>query len=361
VTAEHRRFPEGPLRTFGEAVLAGLGAPPGNARTVVDSLIDADSRGVHTHGLVRLPSYCRNVRAGEVVVDAVPRIVRERGPTAWIDGGRAFGAVTGTFGMDDAVARAVRHGIGFVVARGCTHFGAAAYYSLTAARRGLVGITATNTPAVMAPWGGIEARLGNNPFSVAAPMPHGRPPFALDMAQSAVARGRIKLAELEGERIPAGWAIDAHGRPTSDPAAALDGALLPFGAHKGSGLALAIEVLTGVLAGAGLSPELLNTSMTGRPRSAAGVVGSVGNLYAAIDPDCFVGRDAFLDGIGRFADAIKATPPGSGVAEILLPGELEGRSAERARSEGISLPKSTLRALAALGRSEGIPFVVGPA
>jgi LDH2 family malate/lactate/ureidoglycolate dehydrogenase len=357
VTAERRRFAEEPLRAFGEAVLAGLGAGPAAAHTVVDSLIAADRRGVHTHGLVRLPSYCRNVRGGEVAVDAVPRIERARGPAAWVDGRRAFGAVTGTFGMDAAVERAGRHGVGLVVARGCNHFGAAAYYALRAVDRGFVGIAATNTPAVMTPWGGVEARLGNNPFCVAAPTGDARAPFVLDMAQSAVARGRIKLAELEGEAIPEDWALDAQGRPTTDPAAALEGALLPAGGYKGSGLALAIEILTGVLAGAGLSYELVNTSMTGRPSSSADAsAGTVGNLFVALDPDCFAGREAFLDGIARLSAAVKATPPAPGVQEVLLPGELESRSAEQARRLGIALPESTVEALAALAGAEDIPF-----
>ena len=350
------RFPDRPLREFAETILTAKGARPAEARIVADTLIEADRRSVHTHGLIRLPSYCAQIDAGEIDLRAEPRIEREHGPTAWIDGGLAFGAVTGTFAMSEALARAEQYGVGLVAARRCTHFGTASYYALRAAERGVVGIAATNTPGVMAPWGGAEARLGNNPFALAAPLA-GRPPFVLDMAQSAVSRGRIKLAELNGERIPTGWALDPEGRPATDPSQALAGALLPFGGYKGYALALAVEFLTGVLAGGGLSPELLNTSMTGAPsgRSSA-KIGSVGNLYAAIDPGRFAGRDAFLEQAGRLAEAMTSTPPAPGYEEVLLPGEPEARAASLALTEGVGLQESAVEALKALGRRLGFPF-----
>ena len=357
MSADRRRFPEDALRSYAEAIVAGLGASPDAARVVADSLIEADRRGVHTHGLVRLASYCADARAGRIAVDAVPRLEREHGPTAALDGLGAFGAVTGTASMGEAVARAKRHGVGFVTARGCNHFGAAAFYSLRAVEHGLVGIAATSTPAVMAPWGGAEARLGNNPLSVAAPMPVGEPPFVLDLAQSAVSRGTIKLAELNGEPIPIGWALDPEGHPTTDPTAALVGALLPSGGHKGSGLAFAIEVLTGVLAGGDLGPELINASLTGAARSSSATrTGTVGSLYVALDPACFVGRRAFIARMARLSELIKATPPRPGFEEVLVPGEPEARAAEQARARGIELEESAIGVLADLGAAESVAF-----
>ena len=150
------------------------------------------------------------------------------------------------------------------------------FYALRAAERGMIGLAATSTPAVMAPWGGGEARIGNNPLAFAAPAPDGTAPFVLDFAQSAVSRGRIKLAEVAGEPIPLGWALDGDGRPTTDPTAALAGALLPFGGYKASGLALAVEGMTGVLAGGELGPELINASLTGSASSGSATrVGTV--------------------------------------------------------------------------------------
>jgi LDH2 family malate/lactate/ureidoglycolate dehydrogenase len=352
-----RRFAEAPLRVFGEAVLGSLGTPPETAAVVVETLIDADRRGVDTHGLVRLPSYCRQVADGEIRVDARPRIEREDGATALVDGGLAFGALVGTFAIDHAISRADRFGVGAVAARRCTHFGAAAYYALRAAEGGFIGVAATNTAGVMAPWGGAEPVVGNNPFAVAAPLPDGRPPFVLDMAQTAVSRGRVKLAEINREPLPEGWALDPEGRPTTDPTEALAGALLPFGGYKGYGLALAIEVLTGVVAGGGLSPELQNTSMTGAPRARAGAsVGSVGNLYLALDPGRFVGRDEQRRRLARLVDGVKAARSAPGVDEVLVPGEPEARSAQAAAHEGIPLRESTVDALQHLAAERNLSF-----
>jgi LDH2 family malate/lactate/ureidoglycolate dehydrogenase len=209
----------------------------------------------------------------------------------------------------------------------------------------------------MAPWGGAEAGLGNNPLSVAAPMPDGVPPFLLDFAQSAVSRGRIKLAERGGKPIPSSWALDPAGRPTTDPSAALAGALLPSGGHKGYALALAIEVLTGVLAGGELGPELINASLTGTASSSSAVrVGTVGSLYVAVDPAYFVGREAFLARMGRLRELIKATSPAPGFDEVLVPGEPEARAAEKAFAGGIELEESTIAELVDLGGSASVAF-----
>ena len=357
MTAVTRRFGERPLAAFAEDVLVGIGATPAAAEIVAASLLAADRRGVHTHGFVRLPSYCADARSGRIAVAAVPRLERESGPVAMIDGAGGFGAVTGAAGMDEAIARAERHGVGFVTTRGGNHFGAAAFYALRAVERGLIGIAATSTPAVMAPSGGAEARIGNNPLAVAAPAPAGMPPFVLDLAQSAVSRGRIKLAELAGEEIPAGWALDAAGRATTDPTAALAGALLPFGSYKGYGLAVAVEVLTGVLAGGELGPELINASLTGSASSGSATrVGTVGSLYIAVDPGRFVGRKEFAARIGRLHEIVKGTPPAPGFAEVLVPGELEARAEADADRAGIELDAATIAALEELGDAESVAF-----
>src|SRR5262249_40473342 len=208
---------------------------------------------------------------------------------------------------------------GLVVTRGGNHFGAAAFYALRAVERGLIGIAATSTPAVMAPWGGSEARIGNNPLAIAAPAGQGAPPFVLDFAQSAVSRGRIKLAEAAGEEIPSDWALDVDGRPTTDPTRALAGALLPFGGYKATGLALAVEVLAGVLSGGDLGPELINASLTGSASSGSATrVGRVGSLYVAIDPGPLVGRAEFAARLGALLHVIKDTPTADGFREVVV-------------------------------------------
>jgi LDH2 family malate/lactate/ureidoglycolate dehydrogenase len=357
MTVATQRFEASGLRAFGQAVLSARGARAEDAELVISSLLDADSRGVHTHGLVRLPSYCADIRDGRIAVDALPRLEREHGAVATIDGGGGFGAVTGVAGMDQAIARAAVHGVGLVVTVGGNHFGTAAFYALRAVARGMVGIAATSTPAVMAPFGGAEARIGNNPLAVAAPTRDGSPPFVLDFAQSAVSRGRIKLAELAGETIPATWALDADGRATTDPALALAGALLPFGAHKGSGLAYAVEVLTAVLAGGDLGPELINASLTGSAASGSATrVGTVGSLYVAVDPARFVGLAEFTGRMARLAALVKDGPPAAGHNEVLVPGELEARLEDEARAHGVELDGPTVAALKELGALEAVAF-----
>jgi LDH2 family malate/lactate/ureidoglycolate dehydrogenase/3-hydroxyisobutyrate dehydrogenase-like beta-hydroxyacid dehydrogenase len=350
------RFPERLLREFGETVLVRYGAARPAAAIVLDCLVEADRRGVHTHGLIRLPSYCAQARAGEIAADAEPAVVHEEGPTSLVDGRLAFGAVTGIFSIDDAVRRASEFGVGATAVRNGTHFGSAAHYSLRAARAGLIGIVATNTPAAMAPWGGSEARLGNNPISIAGPMPDGLAPFALDIAQSATSRGRIKLAQLDKEPIPETWALDAGGEPTTDPAAALTGALLPAGGHKGSGLALAVELITGALAGAGISPRLVNTGLTGDGTAASEAERGLGYLFVVLDPGRFAGRELLLSRMGDLVDALKATRLAPGFSEILIPGEPEHRTEAAAESEGVDLPAATVDALESLAAAEGLPF-----
>jgi LDH2 family malate/lactate/ureidoglycolate dehydrogenase len=225
---------------------------------------------------------------------------------------------------------------------------------LRAARHGLAGLVACNTPAAMAPWGGAEGRLGNNPLSVAAPAGD-RAPLVLDMALSAVSRGRIKLAELNGEPIPPTWALDPSGRPTSDPAAALAGALLPVGGYKGYGLAVALEALTAGLSGAGISPRLVNTGLTGA-RAATGAERGVGYLVVVFDPDRFAGRETFVARLGELVDELKASRPAPGAGEILVPGEPEHQLELAAEANGLALPAATVEALEALAAAEGIAF-----
>jgi LDH2 family malate/lactate/ureidoglycolate dehydrogenase len=343
-------FEEAELVHFCEAALRAMDTPKAAAALVAQSLVQADVRGVATHGIVRLPSYRAQVAAGEVHPQAVPEVLTDRGgATVFVDGRHAFGAVTAGFCTDLALERALDLGAGVVCARNCAHFGAAAHYALQAAEGGCVGVVASNTPAVMAPHGAREATVGNNPLAIAAPSFGARPPFVLDIAQSVVARGRIKLAEMAGQQIPEGWAVDREGRATIDPTAGLAGALLPVGGHKGSGLALAIELVTSVLSGSSIGADLENTSMTGAAgRRGGGRVGSVSQFFLALDPDAFAGREAFAAGFARLADAITGADPAPGFDEVMLPGERERRVAQRSVASGVELAPSTIQLLAEL-------------
>jgi LDH2 family malate/lactate/ureidoglycolate dehydrogenase len=340
---QEARVPVAALRRLGEALLAQAGASAADRALVVDCLLDADCRGVPSHGLVRLPSYLAQIAAGEIDVAAEPRLHGGDGPAGYVDACRSFGAVSSALAMRSAIERARRHGVGAVTVRQGNHFGAAAYYTQMAAAAGLIGLTATSTPGVMAPWGGSQPALGNNPLSVAAPA-RGRAPFVLDMAMTAVARGRIKLAEDAGEAIPEGWALDPAGRPTTSAADALDGALLAFGGYKGSALAMAVEILSAVASGSQLASELANTGLTGRavPGSAHG---GVGVLHLALDPERLGAGADWPGRVAELAEAVLGAGAAAGTTAPRVPGELEAEHARRAARDGVVVHPRTAAAL----------------
>jgi LDH2 family malate/lactate/ureidoglycolate dehydrogenase len=352
------RIPLGELRRLGETLLTGAGVRTDDAALTVDCLLDADCRGVPSHGLVRLPSYLAQIAAGEVDIAATPQLHDHDGPAGHVDALRSLGAVSSALAMRSAVERADRHGVGAVTVRHSNHFGAAAYYTQMAAEAGRVGLTATSTPGVMAPWGAAAPVLGNNPLSIAAPAGLDHPPFVLDMAQTSVARGRIKLAEDAGETIPEGWALDAAGRPTTDPSAALDGALLPSGGYKGSALAMGLEILAAVVSGSALSFELTNTGLTGRvaPGSTPAGAGGVGVLHVALDPERLGARPDWPLRVLELAAAVLGARPAEGFPAPRVPGDAEAALAQRARRDGVPMHPSTAAALRRLAGEAGVPL-----
>jgi LDH2 family malate/lactate/ureidoglycolate dehydrogenase len=213
--------------------------------------------------------------------------------------------------------------------------------------RGCVMLVATNASAAMAPWGGREKRVGTNPWSIAAPA--GRyPPLALDIANTAVARGKIYLAQQHGQPIPPGWAINAAGEPTTDAAEAIAGVILPMAAHKGYGIAVMMDVLAGVLSGSSFGAEV------GGPYQADRRSGC-GHLMIALDIATFIPRAEFDQRMEQLVDRLKATPLAAGVHEVLVPGELEVRCAEDNRRRGLELPAQTRADLEGLSKELGLP------
>ena len=346
--------PAGALRLATVRLLGAAGVGAEDATLVADCLLDADARGVASHGLVRLPSYLGQIAAGEIDPAARPVLHGDDGPVARVDAARSLGAVSSTLAMRAAIERAGRFGVGVVSVRDGRHFGAAAFYTQMAAAADLIGLTMTSTPGVMAPAGAADPVLGNNPISVAAPAGPGRPPFVLDMAQTAVARGRIKLAEDAGETIPAGWALDADGRPTTDPAAALDGALLPFGGYKGSALSMAVEVLTAITSGSALSFEIVNTGLTGRAAPGDGAAHGAGALHVALDPRR-LGADAdFSARVATLGEAVLGARPAPEGSPPQVPGWVEAQRAQRAARDGVPVLPGTLAALARAAADLGV-------
>jgi LDH2 family malate/lactate/ureidoglycolate dehydrogenase len=340
------RIAPAPLLDFATAIYAAAGMPEADARLVADALVQADLWGHQSHGVLRLPWYLARLRAGVCTAVAAPKLLVDAGGVAVIDGGDAMGQVLTDFAMKDAIRRAKAHGIAAVALRNSNHFGTALYYTLQGARADCVAFLSTNASPAMAPWGGRKKTVGTNPWSWAAPA--GKlAPLVLDIANTGVARGKIYLAKQKGETIPPGWAIDADGRPTIDPAAAIDGVILPMAGHKGYAIATVMDMLSGVLTGSLFGGAVGGPYQTER-RSGAGQMMIVLDIAAFQPPTEFGAR------MERLIGELKSVPLAEGYDEILYPGELEARNEATNRRDGLLLPDDTLADLAKAGREMGV-------
>jgi LDH2 family malate/lactate/ureidoglycolate dehydrogenase len=334
------------LLDFAAAIYLAHGVPDEDARLAADTLVQADLWGHQSHGVMRLSWYVGRLRSGVMKPVAAPSLIVDAGALAVIDGGDAMGQVLAWRATNEVTARAKAHGVGVVGLRNSNHFGTAMYYTLAAARQGCVALLCTNASPAMAPWGGRAKAVGNNPWSIAAPT-GSRTPMVLDIANTAVARGKIYLARQRGLPIPLGWALDAEGTPTTDPVKALAGILQPMGEHKGYGIALMMDVLAGVLTGSAFGRGVHGPYQT-QMRSGAG------HLMIALDVAAFQPLASFEATLGTLIDELKSVPLAPGASEILYPGELEARNEARHRAEGLELPDDTLADLERLAEETGL-------
>lgn len=343
------------LVEFAKAILIKCGMSGPDAQTLSANLIDADVRGIDSHGIVRLAAYAQQLRSGEI--RARPEIVLvERSPvSAIIDGGGGFGVIVGIKGMEWAIEAAKANGLGMVGVRNVGHFGTASYFTRWAASRGPIGIAMTNTSPVVAPAGGIEPRIGNNPISIAIPDGKGGTSFCLDIAMSVVSRGRVKIYSLAGEALPPGWALDINGQPTTDADAALGGALLPFGDYKGTGLAIAIEILTAALTGGQLTQNVRHGGFTvaGNDEHDDSRSVTIGNLFMAIDSGVFRDSSLFqadVESILTYVTGARGLPNSA----VRIPGEPEMDAETDRTVYGIPLSLSTLASLMKIGEEHQV-------
>lgn len=338
------------LRRFAAACYVRLGVPEAAARLLADSLVQADLWGHQSHGVMRVFWYAARMKSGALDVAAEPQVISDAGALKLIDGKDGIGQLAAARAMDEAVAAAKAHGVGAASVRNSGHFGTAMYFTRRAAAAGCIGFLSTNASPAMAPWGGMAKRVGNNPWSWAAPA--GRyPPMMLDIANTAAARGKLYLARQRGEAIPAGWAMDAEGRATTDPAAGIAGTILPMAGHKGYAVAVLMDVLSGVLSGSGFGTAVTGPYM---PEGRSGV----GHLAIAVDIAACRPLAAFEADMERMIEGLKSAPRAPGVAEIFYPGEIEARNETRHLAEGIALPEATRDELGRGGAKLGVkaPF-----
>jgi LDH2 family malate/lactate/ureidoglycolate dehydrogenase len=318
----------GHLQALCRDILGAQGVGADDALIVGDVLIEANLRGHDSHGVVRIPQWVKGLKAGAINAKCAPKVLRETAATALIDGDLGLGPVVAMVALECAAGKAREAGIGMVSVRRASHIGMLQFYTRHLAARGLIGMAMTNTESGVAPFGGIDPVLGTNPVSCAVPAPGA--PIVLDMSTSVVARGKIVLARNRGEKIPEGWAIDAEGAPTTDPTAALAGALLPAGGAKGSGLAIIVDALTGALAGAEVGLSVTGTLVMDQE-------GSKGDFFLAIDPGAVGERDAFLALTGKLGDDVRASRPAPGADKVMAPGEPEDACRQRRLAEGIPI------------------------
>ena len=339
--------------TVSALLSAGLGEP--DARTTADVLVTTDTWGVFTHGTKSLRGYIRRLRGGGLRANACPRVVAEGPAWGMVDADSAIGMVGSTFAMRLAMAKAKASGIGYVGVRNSCHFGAAGYYAAMAAAEGMIGIAMANdTPSVTVP-GARKAVLGSNPFSFAAPS-GGRHPILLDMATSAVAGGKVYAAATLGRDIPNNWIVDAEGMPTADPSLfPHEASLVPMAGHKGYGLALLIETLSGILTGASVASHVLSWSFDD-----ASLPTDHGAAFLAIDVNQMMAADHFRRRMAQAMEEIRQSPRAKGVGRIYLPGEMEWERREQALREGIDLPDDVTANLRLLADEIGLEWI-GPA
>lgn len=344
-----RRFDAVKLSAFCVRVLETVEVSRENAEIVAHSLLAANFRGVDTHGITRLPIYVERLKAGLTNGRTQGVIITETPTTAVYDGEDGLGQVVGTKAMRVAIAKAESAGIGMVTACNSTHFGTAAYYAMMALDHDMIGIALTNSPSLMAPWGGRKAFFGTNPIAIAVPAGQEKP-FVLDMATSVVARGAIILAAKKGETIPNTWGLNKDGEPTTSAKEANEGALLPLGGHKGFGLAMAIEVLTATLAGGPFGPhvgELYNNPTKTQ---------AVGHFFGAIRIDRFRPVAEFKAEMDAMIQEVKAAPLAKGFTKIMVAGEPEHLVEEERRQKGVPLSDAVVSDLTKLGAALGVPL-----
>jgi LDH2 family malate/lactate/ureidoglycolate dehydrogenase len=339
-----------PLQGFCARVFVAEGLPENDADIVAESLVAADLRGVHSHGVTRMDIYTERLRRGLFNPRPQIKVNRTAAGSGVIDGDNGMGAVVGMAAVEAAMAMAREAGIGAVTVHHGNHFGTAAYYIAKAVERGFVALVCSNAPPTMAPWGGREAMFGTNPIGWGVPT--GGTAIIADLATSVVARGKIILAAQRKEQIPPGWALDVEGRPTTDPEAALIGAVLPFGEYKGSAIAMLVELLAGRLSGSNSMREIPDFYRD------LDRVSDHGHFFLCLDIGRFMPPDRFQVRVDDMIASLKQSKRAAGCDEILMPGEIEARLEADRRRTGIPLTDEIVLALQRLGERHGVVFPV---
>jgi hydroxycarboxylate dehydrogenase B len=347
-----RTFQAGALRQQMARVLQAAGSSPGEARQVADNLVMANLSGHDSHGVGMIPRYVESKLEGGVQPNTGMKVNFDGGAMLAIDGQHGYGQVVGVQAMELALARAKEHGSCIMALGNAHHLGRIGHFAEMAVARGLVSIHFVNVLSrpVVAPWGGSDGRFGTNPCCIGIPL-QGRDPFVLDFATSRVAQGKMRVAHNEGRRMPDGYLIDEHGRPTNDPGVVvvpqsngLLGALMPFGEHKGYGMAIACELLGGALSGGGTwhrTPDMRREVLNGM-------------VTILIDPQRLGTGASFGQEAAAFVDWLMQSPPGEGFDKLRVAGDPEREARAKRERDGIAVDDQTWADIVKAAKSVGL-------
>lgn len=343
---DDRVVPAPQLQALVRAIFTGCAMAQAHATLLADTLVVADLRGCHSHGVLRVPEYVRKLTGEGVDPAAEPKLVREEGAALVIDGCNSMGQIGCEFAMRQAIERAMQFGVSVATVRGSNHCGAMAYFAMQALPHDMIGLATTNALPTMAPWGGRDKIIGINPLAVAIPA-QSEPPVVLDAAFSGSSHGKIRVYHQKGLSIPPDWAFDRSGRPTTDASEAIEGLLQPIGGYKGTGLAVVMGMLATLLSGASYGTELGN--MVDGPRA-----GADGQFLMAVKVSAFEDPARFKQRVDSIVQQIRNSKPAPGGEKIYPPGGLEAETERHHRLHGIPLSAETVQGLLECAAQSGI-------
>jgi LDH2 family malate/lactate/ureidoglycolate dehydrogenase len=362
LTEKIKRVQADALRTFCTEALEKLGVSKADAEITGKVLVEADLRGIDSHGVARMSRYVSGIQQGMMKPKANAQVVHETASTATIDGDAGLGQPTSQRAMQLAISKARQHSVGFVAVRNSNHYGIAGYYAMMALAEDMIGICTTNTEVIVVPTFARNAVLGTNPTAIAVPAGKERP-FVLDMSTSTVTRGKIEVYARLEKPIPLNWATDENGVATDDPSRVLrniidrrGGGLLPLGGaeeqsggHKGYGLAVAVEIFSALLSGALYANRVYPKTKDGKP-----LPSGIGHFFGAMRIDAFRPKDEFKRDMDDLINRLRNTPKTSGATHIFIHGEKEFEEAERLTKLGVPINKKVVEDLRSIAKQLGI-------
>ncbi|MCX6049593.1 MAG: Ldh family oxidoreductase [Chloroflexi bacterium] len=345
-TVDEQRVNSDKLQALVTTIFAHCAMEPADAAQLADSLVFADLSGVHSHGVLRVPEYVKKLTTGGVDPKGKPKVVRDSGACLVVDGGNSMGQIGTTFAMQQAIGRAYTFGIGVAAIRGSNHCGALAYFTRMALEADMIGIATTNALPTMAPWGGAQRILGINPLSFAIPASV-EEAIVYDAAFSGASHGKLRVYQQKGLSLPEGWALDREGRPTIDPAQAIEGLLAPIGGFKGAGLAMIMGVLSSMLSGAAYGTELGSLETGPQP-------GQDGHFVMALRVGAFEEISRFKERVDQAIQQVHRSQLAPGFDRTYAPGEVEALNRANYRQQGIPLNRVTLADLQQTAQQVGL-------